>query len=184
MRKFMSMIKTITLAIRIVPAAVIRWDGTVGGCCSRYKYPQVGFREILSSLMAIWALKVTSGLHVCTCVCARSWVAMCGTYIFAAGVLQSSGQDLGCSSPQCFPLPLGAEHVELPLFLLTQGVAITHLIKTEEKYEWTSQADVGNKKALNSVHPLLLILHLCFETMTWGVRKPFLRVLLWWWTAR
>lgn len=104
MRKFMSMIKTIALAIRIVPGAVIRWDGTVGGCCSRYKYPQVGFREILSLLMAMWALKVTSGLHVCTCMCVlmgiRVWnihfrsgcVAKlgAGSWVFLSPVLPSS----------------------------------------------------------------------------------------------
>lgn len=51
----------------------------------------------------------------------------CGTYTFTAGVLQSSGQDLGCSSPQRLSLPLGAEHVELPLLLLGQRVAVAHL---------------------------------------------------------
>lgn len=58
---------------------------------------------------------------------------MCGTYIFTAGVLQSSRQDLGCSSPQCLPLPLGTEHVELPFLLLCQSVAITHLVIKKKK---------------------------------------------------
>lgn len=60
---------------------------------------------------------------------------MCGTYIFTAGVLQSSGQDLGCSSSQRLSLSLATEHMELPLFLLSQRVAIAHLVKTEERYE-------------------------------------------------
>lgn len=51
----------------------------------------------------------------------------CGTYTFTAGVLQSSGQDLGCSSSQCFSLPLRTEHVKLPLLLLSQRVAVAHL---------------------------------------------------------
>lgn len=66
---------------------------------------------------------------------------MCGTYMFTAGVLQSSGQDLGCSSPQCLPLPLGTEHVELPLLLLTQRVAITHLKTKKRHKESMSGAD-------------------------------------------
>lgn len=65
------------------------------------------------------------------CVC--SGVSTYGTYMFTAGVLQSSGQDLGCSSPQCLPLPLGTEHVELSLLLLTQRVAITHLRKKKDR---------------------------------------------------
>lgn len=173
MRKFMSMIKTIALAIRIAPQAAIRCDGIVGGSCSWYKYPQVGFLEILPYLMATWALKVASGLHVCTCMCVCSWVSMCGTYIFTAGVLQSSGQDLGCSSPQCLPLPLGTEHMELPLFLLTQRVTITHLIKTEERYEWTSQVDGENKMLM--VHPssLLSTLEKCVTRNPYMAGKCF-----------
>lgn len=78
--------------------------------------------------MAIRALNHGSHLHVYICMCVCSWVFVCGTYIFTAGVLQSSGQDLGCSSPQCFPLSLGTEHLQLPLFLLSESVAITHLV--------------------------------------------------------
>lgn len=70
-------------------------------------------------------------VHICMCVC--SGVSTYGTYMFTAGVLQSSGQDLGCSSPQCLPLPLGTEHVELSLLLLTQRVAITHLRKKKDR---------------------------------------------------
>lgn len=56
-----------------------------------------------------------------------------GTYIFTASVLQSSGQDLGCSSPKCLPLPLGTEHMKLLLLLLRQRVTITDLWKEREK---------------------------------------------------
>lgn len=124
-RKFMSMIKTTELAwirlihwIRIVPQAAICWDGIVGCSCSWYKYPQVGFLKLLPYIMAIRGLKVASGLQVCICMCVCWWVSMCGTYIFTACVLQSSGQDFGCSSPQCLSLPLSTEHMQLPLFLL------------------------------------------------------------------
>lgn len=58
------------------------------------------------------------------------------TYIFTAGVLQSSGQDLGCSSPKCLPLPLGTEHMKLLLLLLRQRVTITDLWKEREESEW------------------------------------------------
>lgn len=49
-------------------------------------------------------------------------------YVFTAGVLQSSGEDLGYPSPQCFPFSLVAEYLELPLFLLCERVAIAHLL--------------------------------------------------------
>lgn len=60
-------------------------------------------------------------------VCVLSGVSTCGAYVFTAGVVQRSGQDLGCSSPKCLPLPLGTEHVDLPLFLLRERVAVAHL---------------------------------------------------------
>jgi len=84
---------------------------------------------------------------VCVCVC-RLMLSTCGTYMFTAGVVQSSGQDLGCSSPQCLPLPLGTEHVDLPLFFLRQRVAVTHLKerKKERKRE-REMSEVDKVKA-------------------------------------
>ncbi len=77
----------------------------------------------------VWAPVV----YMCAYAYVRAHGHTCCAYIFTAGVLQSSGQDLGRPSPQCFPLPLGAEHVKLPLFLLRERLAIADLVKTEDR---------------------------------------------------
>lgn len=58
---------------------------------------------------------------------------VCGTYTLTAGVLQGSGQDLWGSPPKGLPLPLVTEHVKLPLFLLSERVAVTHLAETKQR---------------------------------------------------
>lgn len=108
MRKFMSVIKTFAVAIRLVPQAdnhrVGEWR--VVPTCDISTHMLVCFKIVPYSIRTMGA---------------------CGTYTFTAGVLQSSGQDLGCSSSQCFSLSLGTEHIKLPLFLLSQRVAVAHL---------------------------------------------------------
>lgn len=108
MRKFMSVIKTFAVAIRLVPQAANHGVG---------EWRVVPARDI-STYMLVHFKIVPYG--ICT-------MGACGTYTFTAGVLQSSGQDLGCSSSQCFSLSLGTEHMKLPLFLLRQRVAVAHL---------------------------------------------------------
>lgn len=108
MRKFMSVIKTLAVAIRLVPQAANHGVG---------EWRVVPTRDISTHMLACFKIVPYS----------ISTMGVCGTYTFTAGVLQSSGQDLGCSSSQCFSLPLGTEHVELPLFFLSQRVAVAHL---------------------------------------------------------
>lgn len=61
-------------------------------------------------------------------------------------MLQSSRQDLGCSSPQCLSLPLGAEHVKLPLLLLGERVAVTQLGRKERGERERERDEVTNEK--------------------------------------
>lgn len=104
----MSVIKTLSVAIRLVPQAANHG---------------VGERRV------VLTPDISTHMLVCFKIvpCSISIVGACGTYTFTAGVLQSSGQDLGCSSSQCFSLSLGTEHMKLPLFLLSQRVAVAHL---------------------------------------------------------
>lgn len=110
----MLVIKTLAVAIRLVPQAANHGGGEWWVVLTRDKstYMLVCFEIVPYSISTMGA---------------------CGTYTFTAGVLQSSGQDLGCSSSQCFPLSLGAEHVQLPLFLLSQRVAVAHLGEPQSK---------------------------------------------------
>lgn len=108
MRKFMSVIKTLAVAIRLVPKAANHGGGE-------------------------WRVVPTHDINTHMLVCfdivpySISTMGACGTYTFTAGVLQSSGQDLGCSSSQCLSLSLGTKHMQLSLFLLSQRVAVAHL---------------------------------------------------------
>lgn len=121
MRKFMSVIKTLAVAIRLVPKAANHGGGE-------------------------WRVVPTHDINTHMLVCFEivpysiSTMGACGTYTFTAGVLQSSGQDLGCSSSQCLSLSLGTKHMELPLFLLSQRVAVAHLEEPRRRVwaEWTN----------------------------------------------